>query len=1141
MFLPRFSLLMILFLCVLVSAGQVISYPAPKGEPLSNDYTVTVNGKPVPVYPVKSQHRDKKYSIAYFDFEGPVTVTIKTSRPLNNLVVLPYKYGIKPSVNGNAATFTTDRPFDISFEPTGGDSPLLLFSNSLEKDVPQRDDKNVIYFGPGVHNPVGGLIKLKSNQTLYIAGGAVVKAGIDATGDNIKIMGRGIIDGSDWDHNAGPNDFMINATDCNNLIIKDVILKGSYYWTVVPQRCDRVLIDHIRLAGSRVGNDDGVNPCNSSNVTIKNCFFRTDDDAISPKGITRAGGEQTSRPVENVLVENCTFWVDFANVFRIATESSCPAIRNFTARNIDVIHFPRRKNVQIFYLHPTGNMPMENLVFENIRINGESFFNLAKLTPMQPLVGTRSIEKPRPNNITLGPGRRGTGSRGYGEFVWIHGDGPYIHNVTFRNISTYGKNSTPELGPGATLIQGIDENRKVSNVIFSNVSLYNKPLTAQSPGVKIGPYTNGITFNTTSGQPFVHPGLLHSAEDLARMKKAVAIREEPVYAGYQRFILDPASQYTYTMQGPMSMVGRNPTVGQTVYDSDANAAHQNAVMWAITGDKRYADKAIQIVNAWSSTLDTITGRDAVLMAGLGPFKMVNAAELLRYTNAGWSETDIKQTEKHFKEVIYPVISHFAPFANGNWDAAAIKTVMAIGVFCNDRAIYENGLRYYINGCGNGRLTHYVINEEGQAQETGRDQPHTQLGIGLLSDCSEIAWHQGLDLYSYADNRLLKGFEYTARYNLGYEVPFTHILDRTGKYEHFKPSTQGRGELRAVYEQVYNHYVKRVGLAAPYTSQAAEKIRPEGPGRPGADHPGYGTLYYTRPAGSGSIQNAPAAPGGLIASGSEKAVMLTWIAAVGAESYQVKRAFQRGGPYTVIAKQVASTYYTDSLVKPGTLYYYTISALNSKGQSGDAFETGIAAGLPGPWQQQAIGKAMGNTLYNGESYIIESAGNGLNGRHDTCGYVYQPVSGDGVITVRLHPQPSSQFTEVGLMMREAIQDNAAHISLMLFPGQGGSKEVPSWHLRLLSRNKAGDTTIVAVMGEPVAAPAVTYGRLTGYYWLRVQRKGNDFTAFGSYDGKEWSMIGQLNMTLKKELLTGISVASGMPNSTIVQMDNVTITK
>src|SRR5215204_2324503 len=76
-------------------------------------------------------------------------------------------------------------------------------------------------------------------------------------------------------------------------------------------------------------------------------------------------------------------------------------------------------------------------------------------------------------------------------------------------------------------------------------------------------------------QNFVHPGILHSREDLERMKKAVANREEPIFVGYLIFIQNPASQFNYKMQGPMEMVGRNPTVGQGIYDSDANAAHQN--------------------------------------------------------------------------------------------------------------------------------------------------------------------------------------------------------------------------------------------------------------------------------------------------------------------------------------------------------------------------------------------------------------------------------------------------------------------------------------------------------------------------------------------------------------------------------------
>lgn len=644
-------------------------------------------------------------------------------------------------------------------------------------------------------------------------------------------------------------------------------------------------------------------------------------------------------------------------------------------------------------------------------------------------------------------------------------------------------------------------------------------------------------------QSFTHPGLLESREDLERMKLAVAAKQEPIYGGYQVFIQNPASQRDYKMQGPMAMVGRNPTVGQTTYDNDANAAYQHAIMWAITGEKAYADTAIKIINAWSATLKSITGRDAVLMAGLGPFKMVNAAEIIRSTNAGWSEAEIQQTEKHFKEVIYPVLKDFAPFANGNWDAAAIKTVMAIGIFCNDHWLYERALHYYINGGGNGRLTNYVINGEGQIQETGRDQAHTQLGIALLSDCCEMAWHQGLNLYAYADNRLLKGFEYTAKYNLGNDVPFTPMLDRTGKYEHVKPSVQSRGDLRAVYEQVYNHYVNRMGLSAPYTQQAAEKIRPEGPGKPGADHPGYGTLLYSRPAGSAIINNLPhppVAPAALVAAGTNRQVSLTWIAAIGADGYLVKRSTKMGGPYITISKAIKQTSYTDKQVKSGTVYYYTVSAINAKGESTNAYEAGVTAGLPAPWKQQGINTTAGNANFDGLGFCIEAFGNGPGDKEDTCYFVARPLQGDGSITVRLEPQPSSQFSKPGLMLRETLAANAAHASLWLYPGKSNSVEAPSWHLRLLSRAKTGERTKVDTIGHPLTAPAVTYGRLTGYYWLRLQRKGSTVTGFGSYDGQAWTTLGSVQLTCKKEVWVGIPVASGMPNSTIVQFDHVSVT-
>ncbi len=653
--------------------------------------------------------------------------------------------------------------------------------------------------------------------------------------------------------------------------------------------------------------------------------------------------------------------------------------------------------------------------------------------------------------------------------------------------------------------------------------------------------TLGIACISPVQAAFRHPGLLHSQADLERMRSMVSQGVEPWASGFAVFKADRYSQLDYRMRGPGEEIGRAPSVNFNQFDSDANASYQLALMWAITGERAYAEKAKEIVNAWSGSLKRVSGRDAVLMAGLGPFKMVNAAEILRYTDAGWSEAEARQCERMLLDAIYPTIKDFALFANGNWEIAAIQTVMAIGVFCNDDAMFERALRYYVNGGGDGRLTHYVIDEAGQCQESGRDQQHTQLGLGLLAACCEVAWQQGLDLYAHAAHRLLKGFEYTAKYNLGEDVPFVATLDRTGKYHHERISSQGRGSLRAVYEMVYNHYVNRAGLATPYTRKVAEQVRPEGPGRPSADHPGFGTLLFSRMSGDNQPTALPAAPGGIFGHGTPEQIELAWVAARGATHYAVKRATIPDGPFEIIARDVRSPQYVDSNVRAGQVYHYTASAANESGSSDDAYPAGVCAGLPQDWSQTDIGEmaSPGSTAFDGTMFTVEAAGTDLGGISDQLGLTYVPMSGDGVITARYVSQLSSQFTKFGLMMRESFEPDAAHASLLVTPRFGRNIEAPGWYARLMTRQTAAaDTTTVA--SEHLDAPYTSNGRLLGYCWLRLARAGNTFSASVSSDGQAWTPIGETTLALKDDLLVGLGVCSCLTTvTTVVKFDNVTV--
>ncbi|HXI72657.1 MAG TPA: carbohydrate-binding protein [Verrucomicrobiae bacterium] len=77
---------------------------------------------------------------------------------------------------------------------------------------------------------------------------------------------------------------------------------------------------------------------------------------------------------------------------------------------------------------------------------------------------------------------------------------------------------------------------------------------------------------------------------------------------------------------------------------------------------------------------------------------------------------------------------------------------------------------------------------------------------------------------------------------------------------------------------------------------------------------------------------PATPANPVATAGNAQTTLSWIASVGATSYNVKRSTTSGGSYTVIATNVPSSGYTDTGLVNGTTYYYVVSAQNLAGES-----------------------------------------------------------------------------------------------------------------------------------------------------------------------------------------------------------------
>ena len=307
------------------------------------------------------------------------------------------------------------------------------------------------------------------------------------------------------------------------------------------------------------------------------------------------------------------------------------------------------------------------------------------------------------------------------------------------------------------------------------------------------------------------------------------------------------AQAEYKMAGPYEVVARDGEYRASKAGSERDM--KAALDFAVKG--QYAE-AQKIIDAYARTLQRFDGHDAPLcciqaywlVSAMNTLKLKVKSEKLKINNQVW--------EAMIRRAILPTIDKFeadSPYANGNWGAIVNRCRMACAIFLEDSTLYRKSVDYFLHANDNGSLPYY-ISETGQCQETGRDQGHAQLGLGVMCDIAEMAWEYGAsvncksvkckyhDLWGALDNRLMQGIEYSARYNLGYDVPFETWQDQTGLYCNWtEPGAMGRGRLWDIYEKPYNHYVKRLGLKMPYTKKVLalqSKARKEGTAQVGQE-------------------------------------------------------------------------------------------------------------------------------------------------------------------------------------------------------------------------------------------------------------------------------------------------------------------
>jgi len=444
----KFQLLFILFFitCIFIQAeNKLIVYPAPEGAELNDDFTVRVREARTdwivtPSYLVNvDEVRDTKHnvedaSMAYFDFSGEVEISVTFNRgTVQTARVRPLSYGIIPQINGNTLTFKLDQPQNLSVEINGDIfHNLHLFANPVEEFKPDPNDKNVIYFGPGIHRPERREIRVPSGTTLYLSGGAVLMGQILVdNARNVKILGRGMVDRSVKEG--------IRIANSKNVYVEGLIC------TQLPTGgSDSVTIRNVKSI-SYYGWGDGMNVFASNNVLFNGVFCRNSDDCTTVYATRKGfvGG------CKNIIMQNSTLWADVAHPIFIGIHGNTPnpeIIEDIAYFNIDILD---HKEKQVDYqgclaINAGDNNLIRNVRFENIRIED---FRQGQLVNLRIFYNTK---------YCTAPGRG-------------------IENILFKDITYTGNNA--EL----SMIIGYSEERKVKNIRFENLRINEQVISDDMP------------------------------------------------------------------------------------------------------------------------------------------------------------------------------------------------------------------------------------------------------------------------------------------------------------------------------------------------------------------------------------------------------------------------------------------------------------------------------------------------------------------------------------------------------------------------------------------------------------------------------------------------------------------------------------
>jgi len=148
---------------------------------------------------------------------------------------------------------------------------------------------------------------------------------------------------------------------------------------------------------------------------------------------------------------------------------------------------------------------------------------------------------------------------------------------------------------------------------------------------------------------------------------------------------------------------------------------------------------------------------------------------------------------------------------------------------------------------------------------------------------------------------------------------------------------------------------------------------------------------------------------------------------------------------------------------------------------------------------------GTVTYNQGTYTIKAAGLDIWNTADQFRYIYQQVTGDVDVSIRLRSiSEANAWSKSGVMIRESLSPGSRHAFALLSATRGYA-----FHRRIDPNGFTEGGT--GLTGAPPG-------------WVRLVRKGNTIEAFRSADGVTWVSLGSDVVPMATTVYVGIATTS-----------------